>query len=103
MGEEGRTRIVSEDYADLIVFYLNNPALLNRYEEADIRYMNEAFAIVHVPVSQMTQKAIYTFGYTAIPKLYGLTSKKLLRSSEQELKDEELVLLYRDSIYLHLL
>lgn len=81
MGGEGRTRFDSEDYADLIVFYLNNPALLNRYEDAYIHYMNEAFAIVHVPVSQMTQRAISIFGYTAIPKLYGPTSEESLRAS----------------------
>ncbi len=74
-------RLDNEDYADLIVFYLNNPALLNSYKDAYIRYMNEAFAIIHVPVSQITQKAISLFGYTAIPKLYGLTSEESLRAS----------------------
>ncbi len=71
----------SEDYADLIVFYLNNPASLSQYTNANIHYMNEAFAIVHVPVTQITQKAISTFGYSAIPKLYGLTSEESLSTS----------------------
>jgi subtilisin family serine protease len=43
--------------------------------------MNEAFAIVHIPLSQFTEKAIPTFGYNAIPKLYGLTNDKSLEAS----------------------
>lgn len=71
----------SENYADLIVYYLNNPKLLSRYENSVIHYINEAFAIVHIPISQFTEKAITTFGYTAIPKLYGLTSEQNLEAS----------------------
>ncbi len=82
MDGEVRAPFGSEDYADLIVFYLNNPARLSQYEDAYIHYMNEAFAIVHVPVSQITQSAISTFGYAAIPKLYGLTSEVSLEASD---------------------
>lgn len=71
----------SEEYADLIVFYLNNPERLSQYRDAVIHYMNEAFAIVYVPVSQITERAISTFGYNAIPKLYGLTSERSLEAS----------------------
>lgn len=81
MEGEVRSPYISEDYADLIVFYLNNPVLLSQYIDAVINYMNETFAIVHVPVSQITNKAINTFGYTAIPKLYGLTSEESLKTS----------------------
>lgn len=71
----------SEDYADLIVFYLNNPERLSQYVDAFIHYMNETFAIVYVPVSQITERAISTFGYTAIPKVYGLASERSLEAS----------------------
>lgn len=71
----------SEDYADLIVFYLNNPERLSQYVDAVIHYMNETFAIVYVPVSQITDREISSFGYTAIPKLYGLTSERSLEAS----------------------
>jgi hypothetical protein len=37
-----------EDYADLIVFYLNRPELLKKYSYAVIHSMNEAFAVLHV-------------------------------------------------------
>jgi subtilisin family serine protease len=81
MEGEVRTPFDSEDYADLIVYYLNNPKRLSQYVDAVIHYINEAFAIVHIPVSQFTENAITTFGYTAIPKLYGLTSEKSLEAS----------------------
>lgn len=82
MEGELRTPIESEDYADLIEFYLNNPKRLSQYVDAIIHYMNEAFAIVHVPVSQITDNAISTFGYSTIPKLYGLTSEESLEASD---------------------
>lgn len=65
----------SEEYADLIVFYLNRPELLNRFPDATIHYMNQAFAIVHVPIPQVPKRMISTYGYSAVPKLYGLTSE----------------------------
>jgi len=70
-----------EDYADLIVFYLNRPELLKKYAGAMIQYMNEAFAIVHVPVSQISINMVTAYGYSAMPKLYGLTSENGLEAS----------------------
>ncbi|BCN29250.1 S8 family peptidase [Anaeromicropila herbilytica] len=81
MDEKKGSTIVSEEYADLIEYYLNNPKSLNQYVGADIHYMNEAFAIVHLPVSLITESAISTFGYNAIPKLYGVTSEASLQAS----------------------
>jgi len=73
--------MVGEEYADLIIFYLNNPKRLGRYTDAIIRYINEAFAVVHVPVTQINTKTVNTFGYSAIPKLFGLCSEISLEAS----------------------
>ncbi|MDF2944682.1 MAG: hypothetical protein K0S01_3540 [Herbinix sp.] len=73
--------MIDEEYVDLIIYYLNNPERLNRYQNAIIHYMNEAFAEVHIPVSQIINQTITTFGYSAMPKLYGLTSEVSLESS----------------------
>jgi subtilisin family serine protease len=80
---QGKNRLPynGEDYADLIVFYLNHPEYLNQYQDAGIHYMNESFAVVHVPVSQITENAITTFSYTVMPKVYGLTSEESLEAS----------------------
>ncbi|MDF2542215.1 MAG: hypothetical protein K0S47_1933 [Herbinix sp.] len=67
--------MLGEDFADLILFYLNNPARLDRFKDAIIHYMNESFAVVHVPVTQINIKTVNTFGYSAMPKLFGLTSE----------------------------
>jgi hypothetical protein len=73
---------MEEDFADFIVFYLNNPQALDAYSNYTIHYMNQAFAIVHVPVTQINVKAIQTFGYASIPYLFGLTSEISLEASE---------------------
>lgn len=71
-----------EDLADLIVFYLNNPQALAEYSGYTIHYINQAFAIVHVPVSMINVRAIQTFGYASIPYLFGLNSEISLDASE---------------------
>ncbi|MGB8450825.1 MAG: S8 family peptidase [Anaerocolumna sp.] len=81
MDETDQLRYNDEDYADLIVFYLNRPELLKKYSGAIIHYMNEAYAVVHVPLSQISINTVTTYGYSAIPKLYGLTSEKSLEAS----------------------
>jgi subtilisin family serine protease len=70
-----------EEYADLIVFYLNKPELLKKYAGTIIDYMNEAFAVVHVPISQISTNIISTYGYSVMPKLYGLTSEISMKES----------------------
>lgn len=82
-GEE-RTKIVSEDYADLIIDYRYNPGVLEDYEVEMIHIMNEAYAVIHIPVSQISHRTIELFGYAAIPYAYGLTSEVSLDASGVE-------------------
>ncbi|HWT74217.1 MAG TPA: S8 family peptidase [Mobilitalea sp.] len=70
-----------EDYADLIIYYFENPKLLEKYKNSVIQYINEAFAVVHIPVSQINPKTVTTFGYSAMPSVYGLTSEASLEAS----------------------
>ncbi len=70
-----------EEFVDLIVHYLYNPAILGRFENYDIHYLNPIFAVVHIPVSQINIKTVSTFGYAALPKLFGLTSELNLQAS----------------------
>lgn len=70
-----------ENYADLIEFYLNNPQRLRKYADASIHYMNDAFAIVHIPVSEIVIESLSRFDYSEIPKLYGLTSEISIEAS----------------------
>lgn len=81
MDEAEQLQYEEEDYANLIVFYLNRPELLQKYPGAVIQYMNEAFAIVHIPLSEFSMNMVNTYGYSAIPKLYGLCSETSLNAS----------------------
>jgi subtilisin family serine protease len=71
-----------EAYADLIIYYFNKPQILDRYSNYPIDVMNQAFVVVHIPVDQFGERAIQTFGYQAIPNIYGLTSEEGLNVSE---------------------
>ena len=46
--------------------------------------MNDAFAILHIPANQINSRTIVEFGYSAIPKLFGLTSEISLEASGVE-------------------
>ncbi|HWT26936.1 MAG TPA: S8 family peptidase [Mobilitalea sp.] len=81
MTEAERSKIVSQDYADFIIDYRNNPRGLERYSNYLIHVMNEAYAVVHLPVSQFTSRSISEFGYAGIPKLFGLCSNASLEAS----------------------
>ncbi|MDF2906453.1 MAG: hypothetical protein K0R34_1774 [Herbinix sp.] len=82
MTEEEKTRIISEDYADLIVNYSSNPMILQRIPNATIHIMNEAFAILHVPVTQLAGKGFGAYGYSTLPYLCGLASEVSLEASK---------------------
>jgi subtilisin family serine protease len=81
MTEEERARIVSEDYADLIINYSNNPFILQQIPNATVHIMNEAYAVIHIPVAQFTSKGIVAYGYPTIPYLCGLASEVSVEAS----------------------
>lgn len=80
MTGEDRQRITSEDYIDLIVEYMNNPKRLEGYQDATIHIMNDAFAIVHVPASQLTAPNS-GIRFSVLPNMYGLTDEAALEAS----------------------
>ncbi len=81
MTEEEKSRIVSNEYADLIIFYLNNPPVLNEIPGAVIQIMNEAYAIAYIPVAQLATIGFDAFGYTTTPNLCGLASELATEAS----------------------
>lgn len=81
MTEEQRTIITSEDYFDLIVDYRNNPAVLDRYQDAIVHIMNEAYATIFIPVSQISIRSIGVTSYSTVPNVLGLTSEESLEAS----------------------
>lgn len=81
MTQEERYKITSEDYAGIIIKYNNNPAILEKFKEYSPHLISERFAVIYVPVSQITTKFVAQFGYASIPYYYGLTSTQSLEAS----------------------
>ncbi|MDF2908644.1 MAG: hypothetical protein K0R34_3965, partial [Herbinix sp.] len=81
MTEEERIRIVSDDYADLIVNYSNNPMILQQIPNATVHIMNEGYAVIHFPVAELTTNGVGAYGYSTLPYLCGLASEVSLEAS----------------------
>lgn len=78
---EDRERIISNDYADLLIEYSGNLSILESFEDATVHIINFFIAMVHVPVSTITDNTIYQLGYSVMPSLYGLVSEASLEAS----------------------
>lgn len=81
MVHEERYKITSNAYADLLVEYNNNMRVFERYPNATVHIMNERYAIVYIPVSQLTAQIISQYGFSSLPALFGLTSEQSLEAS----------------------
>lgn len=76
--------IRSEEYADFIIEYGYNPQILESFENAIVHKINEAFAVIHIPLETITQDLLMEFSYSIIPKICGLTSEVSIRASGVE-------------------
>ncbi len=74
MTPEERERIISNEYADLLINYNGNEALLKDYTDATVQIIDFFNAVVHVPLNQITDNIIVMKGYSVMPSLYGLIS-----------------------------
>lgn len=81
MTEEERFKIVSEDYADLIIKYNEDIERLERIRDASSLILNRQFAILYLAITRFTDRAILEFNYAAIPNVFGLTSEASLDAS----------------------
>ncbi|MDF2541919.1 MAG: hypothetical protein K0S47_1637 [Herbinix sp.] len=81
MTQEEKGVIVSNDYSDLIIEYYGNEAILDRFQNGIVHVLNELTAIVYVPNAQITNRAVAVFGYSALPRCFGLTSIASLEAS----------------------
>lgn len=81
MTGEDRNRMTSEDYADLLITYSGNPSAFDIFQDATVHIINFFNAVVHVPVSQINNEIILTYGYSVMPSLCGLVSQSSLEAS----------------------
>jgi subtilisin family serine protease len=75
------SRIYSNDYADFILTYSGDVDTINQYEKDAVSVINYFFAVVHLPVREMTEDVISKMGYAPIPSVFGLISELSLESS----------------------
>ena len=81
MISEDRERIISEDYADLIIEYNGDTSIFEQFTDRSVRIINIQYAIVHVPVSYVTQDVIYRLGYSVLPTCFGIITESSLEAS----------------------
>ena len=78
---EDKYKIVSNDYMDLLIKYNGNTNILKQYEDLSVHIMDPSYAVIYLPLSQVTNRLISKYGYSAIPKCYALTSDESLEAS----------------------
>jgi hypothetical protein len=66
------SKISSNEYADLIIDYNYNREAFSNYPNASYNIINGRYAVLYIPVSEMTYNAVYKYGYASIPKCYGV-------------------------------
>ena len=76
-----RNRIISEDYADLIIEYNGNTSVFEQFPDSTVQIINIQLAFVHVPVSFITQDIVYRMGYSVLPTCFGIISESSLEAS----------------------
>ncbi len=81
MDSEEIDKIYSNDYADYFVSFCGDVSILDQYETGSINVINFFYAVLHLPVSTMTEDVISKMGYASIPSLFGLASQTSLEAS----------------------
>lgn len=67
-------KIYSNEFADFIINYNGDPTVLEQYKN-NVNIINYFNAVVHLPVSEMTENIISRIGYAPIPNLFGFASQ----------------------------
>lgn len=78
---EERERIISEEYADLLIDYSGDLSFLENFEDATVNIINFFHAVVHVPVEQITDDILVIRSYSVMPSLFGVISQVSLEQS----------------------
>lgn len=72
MNNNEKYKITSNEYADIIIEYNGNMDILENNPNYSYNLINDNFAILHIPVNEITENSINQFGYASIPKCYGI-------------------------------
>lgn len=81
MNAEERDRIINDNYADLLIEYSGDYSVLQRFTNATYTIINYLYAVVHIPAEQLTIDLIAEWGYSSLPKGFGIISEASLEAS----------------------
>lgn len=76
-----REKIYSNDYADLLINYSGDLSVLEQFKNDTVNIINYFYAVVHVPVNQITEDFISKMGYSTMPLLFGTINQSSLEAS----------------------
>jgi subtilisin family serine protease len=74
MDEVEKYKITDNAYADLLIEYNEDVNRLENYPNSSYNIIDHKFAVVHIPVSNVTPDSISKYGYATLPNCYGLLS-----------------------------
>jgi len=72
MNDVDRKKIISNEYADLIVEYTKNQKDLSGFPNDTINIIDEKYAVVYISADRITQQFFQEQDYSIIPRLFGL-------------------------------
>ena len=72
MNEEARRRIISNDYANLIIEYTIRTGEIEQFRNDVINIIDDKYAVVYLAKERLTQNIDNPDYYSVLPKLYGL-------------------------------
>ncbi|MGB8453129.1 MAG: S8 family peptidase [Anaerocolumna sp.] len=74
MSDEEKFKIVSNAYADLLIKYDEGLNEFDNFSNSSFNIIDQKYAVVHIPVSNITPDSISKYGYFSLPTCYGLLS-----------------------------
>ncbi|SHO51892.1 S8 family peptidase [Anaerocolumna xylanovorans] len=77
MNEADRYKIISENYADIILDDWNREEVRQKFSGDLINHINSDIAFAYIPVDRMTLDSINQFGYYSMPGCYGLLTAEI--------------------------
>ena len=67
-----RRKIISNEFADLIVEYSENKTNISKFPDDTINIIDEKYAAIYIPADRVNQEFLQKQDFSIIPKLFGL-------------------------------
>lgn len=81
MTSDESNRIISEEYADLLIEYNGDETVFSEFPNSTVDIINSISAVVHIPVQEITNLTIQKLGYSVMPSLFSQISNSSLEAS----------------------